>query len=73
MRDVANLAVRPDGKSALSSLTQTQWRLPLILNGSAPDTLLDTYSVERRSPCKFLIDLAVKLGPSSSAPDLMLL
>ena len=46
IRDVANLA----------------WKLVAVLDGSQPETLLDTYDVERRPHQRKMIDLALFLG-----------
>ncbi len=46
MRDALNLA----------------WRLDLVLTGRAPETLLDTYTVERREQLQNAIAISVELG-----------
>lgn len=46
IRDAANLA----------------WRLPLIINGTAPDTLLDEYAVERTDQVATIIGETVGMG-----------
>jgi len=46
MRDVINLS----------------WKLPLVLSGTVPDTLLDTYQEERIDHAHDLIDWAVSIG-----------
>ncbi len=46
MRDVVNLA----------------WRLDLVLRGTAPESLLDTYTEERRAQVRESIPASVQLG-----------
>ncbi len=46
MRDVINLA----------------WKLPLVINGEADDSLLDTYESEREAHAHDLVDWAVSIG-----------
>ena len=53
IRDVANLA----------------WKLELVLNGRAPDSLLDTYETEREPHVREFIALAVKLGDVIQTTD----
>jgi hypothetical protein len=38
------------------------WKLPLVVNGTAPDTLLDSYQAERHGHAHDLIDWAVSIG-----------
>lgn len=38
------------------------WRLDLVLNGQADDTLLDSYGEERREHVRYYIDFSMELG-----------
>lgn len=53
VRDVANLS----------------WKLDLVLRGLAPDTLLDTYTLERKPHVADIIEQAVALGKISCTVD----
>jgi 2-polyprenyl-6-methoxyphenol hydroxylase-like FAD-dependent oxidoreductase len=53
LRDAANLA----------------WKLDLVLAGRAPESLLDTYTSERLSHVRAMIDLSVALGRVICVPD----
>lgn len=53
VRDVANLA----------------WKLDLVLRGAAPETLLDTYMLERKPHVGDIIEQAVALGKVSCTID----
>ena len=53
IRDAANLA----------------WKLAMVLRGSAPDALLDTYESEREPHVRAFIALAVKLGDVIQTTD----
>ncbi|MBS0519991.1 MAG: bifunctional 3-(3-hydroxy-phenyl)propionate/3-hydroxycinnamic acid hydroxylase [Proteobacteria bacterium] len=53
MRDAANLA----------------WKLAAVVEGSAPEALLDSYESERRPHAAAFIELAVKLGAVIQATD----
>ncbi len=50
MRDAANLS----------------WKLPAVLHGSTPESLLDTYQEERWEPARALVRKAVMLGTAMS-------
>jgi flavoprotein hydroxylase len=53
VRDAANLA----------------WKLDLVLSGSAPDALLDTYDQERLASARQAIEFSVELGKIICIPD----
>ncbi len=53
IRDAANLA----------------WKLDLVLEGAAPDTLLDTYQLERLPHVRQAIDFSMELGKVICVPD----
>jgi flavoprotein hydroxylase len=53
VRDAANLA----------------WKLDLVLTGSAPDALLDTYDQERLASARQAIEFSVELGKIICIPD----
>jgi flavoprotein hydroxylase len=53
IRDAANLA----------------WKLALVVTGSSPDGLLDTYETERRPEVAASIDFSVELGKVICVPD----
>lgn len=53
IRDVANLA----------------WKLDLVLDGRAPDALLDTYQDERLPSARLAIDFSIELGKVICVPD----
>jgi 2,4-dichlorophenol 6-monooxygenase len=45
------------------------WKLALVLDGTAPESLLDTYEPERRPHVQAFIELAVRLGAVIQATD----
>ena len=53
LRDAANLA----------------WKLDLVLAGTAPDTLLDTYGTERGPNMEAVIELAIEMGKMICVAD----
>ena len=53
LRDAANLA----------------WKLDLVITGRAPDSILDTYQVERRENVRAVIAFSIELGKVICVPD----
>ncbi len=45
------------------------WKLDLVLNGQADDSLLDTYQLERRPHASDIVDLSMYLGKVICIPD----
>jgi 2-polyprenyl-6-methoxyphenol hydroxylase-like FAD-dependent oxidoreductase len=45
------------------------WKLDLVLRGLAPDTILDTYTPERRPQAKFIVEESVALGRTMCITD----
>jgi 2-polyprenyl-6-methoxyphenol hydroxylase-like FAD-dependent oxidoreductase len=55
--------------SGLRDAWNLAWKLALILDGTAPDALLDTYQLERMPHVSQIIDLSIYLGRIICIPD----
>jgi 3-(3-hydroxy-phenyl)propionate hydroxylase len=55
--------------SGIRDAMNLAWKLAMVLDGSAPSSLLDTYETERRTHVRDFIELAVKLGEVIQATD----
>jgi 2-polyprenyl-6-methoxyphenol hydroxylase-like FAD-dependent oxidoreductase len=55
--------------SGLRDATNLAWKLDLVLAGTAPEALLDTYASERIPQVRAVIDLSIELGKVICVPD----
>jgi 3-(3-hydroxy-phenyl)propionate hydroxylase len=55
--------------AAIRDASNLAWKLQAVLNGGAPDVLLDSYGSERAPHVHAFIDLAVKLGDIIQTTD----